>query len=81
MKLSKKIGIAVFFIAIVMGLNHICYAGTQRLNSIDYDVQLNKDGSMNIDYCKYCYANFDEKLIDYHYAHHNPESSLLVVSA
>lgn len=29
-------------------------------------------------YCKYCYANFDEKLIDYHYAHHDPESSLLV---
>lgn len=48
MKLSKKIGIAIFFIAIVMGLNHICYAGTQRLNSIDYDVQLNKDGSMNV---------------------------------
>lgn len=48
MKLKRKILMVLFWLTIVMGLNHVCYAGTQRLNSIDYDVQLNGDGSMDV---------------------------------
>ena len=29
-------------------------------------------------FCKYCYANFDEKLVNENYAKHNPKSSLLI---
>lgn len=31
-------------------------------------------------YCRYCYANFDESLIQAHYAAHDPQSSLLIGS-
>lgn len=29
-------------------------------------------------FCKYCYANYDEKKVDYNFLNHNPISSLLV---
>jgi len=29
-------------------------------------------------FCKYCYANYDEGQVDYHFRHHNPKSSLLI---
>lgn len=29
-------------------------------------------------YCKYCYANYDEKLVEYNYENHNVNSSLLI---
>ena len=29
-------------------------------------------------YCKYCYANFDEKRIESNYQHHDPNSPLLI---
>lgn len=29
-------------------------------------------------FCKYCYANFDEKQVNINFNHHNPDSSLLI---
>lgn len=29
-------------------------------------------------FCKYCYANYDEKVVNDNYRHHNPNSSLLI---
>ena len=29
-------------------------------------------------FCKYCYANFDEKQVEYNYKNHNPNSPLLI---
>ena len=29
-------------------------------------------------FCKYCYANFDEKKVNENYLKHNPNSSLLI---
>ena len=29
-------------------------------------------------FCKYCYANYDEKMVDTNYSKHNPKSSLLI---
>lgn len=48
MKLYQKIFTVLFFIAIGIVLNDVSYAGTQHLNSIDYDVQINSNGSMNV---------------------------------
>ncbi len=44
-----KISIVMFFaIIILFGLDVKSYAGTQSWNSLDYDVTLNSDGSMNV---------------------------------
>ena len=29
-------------------------------------------------FCKYCYANFDEKMVENNFQHHDPSSSLLI---
>ena len=29
-------------------------------------------------FCKYCYANFDEKIVNDNFNNHNPNSSLLI---
>ena len=29
-------------------------------------------------FCRYCYANYDEKMVNYNYQNHNPNSSLLI---
>ena len=29
-------------------------------------------------FCKYCYANYDEKQVNDNYSKHNPKSSLLI---
>ena len=29
-------------------------------------------------FCKYCYANYDEKIVNANYNKHNPKSSLLI---
>ena len=48
MKLNKKIWIAIFFVGILLLWENCSYAGTQKLNSLDYDAKLNSDGSMDV---------------------------------
>ncbi len=48
MELKKKIWIAIFFVGILLLLENCSYAGTQKFNSLDYDAQLNSDGSMDV---------------------------------
>ena len=48
MKIKKKILIAFIFIAIIFIFKNTSYAGTQRLNSLDYNATLNEDGSMDV---------------------------------
>ena len=48
MKISKKILIAVIFVAVLIFCKNNSYAGTQELNSLDSQVKLNSDGSMDI---------------------------------
>ena len=48
MKLKKKFFISFIFIAIIFLLRNTSYAGTQRLNSLDYNATLNEDGSMDV---------------------------------
>lgn len=49
MKKQKQIlFMAFFFISIIFLLNSKCYAGTQRLNNLNYDVKINSDGSMDV---------------------------------
>lgn len=48
MKLRKSFFIAIFFLGICFLWNSISYAGTQSLNSLNYDVKLNQDGSMDV---------------------------------
>ena len=49
MKLKKKIVfVSMFIITLILFLNTSSYAGTQRWNSLDYDVTLNDDGSMDV---------------------------------
>ena len=48
MKLKKKFIISLIFVAMLLMLKNISYAGTQRWNSVDYDVTLNEDGSMDV---------------------------------
>ncbi len=48
MKLNRKILTVLFFIVIIMSFHQVCYAGRQHLYAIDYDVQVNKDGSMEV---------------------------------
>lgn len=48
MKLYKKLMIIILFFVTIIALKNTSYAGTQRLNSLDYNVQLNSDGSANV---------------------------------
>ncbi len=49
MELKKKIGlISLFLLCIIFLFSTSSYAGTQRWNSLDYDVTLNSDGSMTV---------------------------------
>ncbi len=48
MKLKKKIWMAIFFVGVLLLLGTCSYAGTQKLNSLDYDAQLKSDGSMDV---------------------------------
>ncbi len=49
MKLKKKIAFAfLFIVALILFLNTSSYAGTQSWNSLDYDVTINADGSMDV---------------------------------
>lgn len=49
MKLKKKILILFFFIVTIILFTKIpVYAGYQEWNSLDYDVTINEDGSMNV---------------------------------
>lgn len=38
----------ILFVGMLFLFQNDCYAGTQRLNSLDYQVQLNMDGSMDV---------------------------------
>lgn len=49
MGIKKKFGITFFvLIFFILLFNKSTYAGTQKWNSLDYDVTLNLDGSMNV---------------------------------
>ena len=49
MKLYKRILIIfAFVIFFILFLNISVFAGTQKFNSLDYDITLNKDGSMDV---------------------------------
>ncbi len=48
MKLNQKILVALFCVGIFLLLGNYSYAGTQKLNSLDYEAQLNSDGSMDV---------------------------------
>ena len=49
MELKKKIlTIFMFVFAIILFANVPAYAGYQEWNSLDYDVTINKDGSMDV---------------------------------
>lgn len=48
MKLKNKILMVILFVGMLFLFQNDCYAGTQRLNSLDYQVQLNMDGSMEV---------------------------------
>ena len=48
MKLGSKILIITIFIGIFITFNNKSYAGTQRLNLLDYNAVINNDGSMDV---------------------------------
>lgn len=49
MKLNRKIGLVILFIfAIILFFDTNSYAGYQEWNSLDYDVTVNSDGSMDV---------------------------------
>ncbi len=48
MKRNQKILFVIFFVGIIWCLQNRCFAGTQRLNSLHYDVQLNENGDMEV---------------------------------
>ena len=49
MELKKKVGyISIFFLLIMLIYTIPAFAGYQRWNSLDYDVTLNPDGSMDV---------------------------------
>ncbi len=48
MKVNKKILMMLLLTGIFWLFHTRCYAGTQKLNSLDYNVQLNSDGSMDV---------------------------------
>ena len=48
MKLNQKILVALFCVGIFLLSGNYSYAGTQKLNSLDYEAQLNSDGSMDV---------------------------------
>lgn len=45
---NQKILFALFFVGMIFCLQNRCYAGTQKLNSLHYDVQLNENGDMEV---------------------------------
>lgn len=48
MKVKKKMIISLIFVAMLLMLKNVSYAGTQKWNSLDYNVTLNDDGSMDV---------------------------------
>ena len=48
MSKKKILGVALFFLVFILLLNIKSYAGTQKWKSIDYDVTVNSDGSMDV---------------------------------
>ena len=48
MKTRDKICLIIVLIGIFWGIQTISYAGTQTLNSLEYQAQLNEDGSMDV---------------------------------
>ena len=49
MELKKRIGLVILVIlSFILLFNTSSYAGTQSWNSLDYDVTINSDGSMDV---------------------------------
>ncbi len=48
MRLKNKIIIIVFFFVLIIGLNNVLYASSQQFYSIDFSVDINEDGSMQV---------------------------------
>lgn len=48
MKVKKKMIISLIFVAMLLMLKNVSYAGTQKWNSLDYNATLNDDGSMDV---------------------------------